>query len=102
MDQFDVFVNPMAKSRKSYPYVCSLQNQLFEDMSSRIVAFVCSDESIAFDKISVPIEIASKYYFVCLNVIATIEKNRLEEFVTNVSDYREQLLAAHDALFTGI
>lgn len=102
MKQFDLFVNPIAKGRKVYPYVCSLQNKLFDDMSSRIVAFVCSDESFAFDKISVPIKISSKHYFVCLNVITTIEAHRLKEFVENISDNREALLAAHDALFTGI
>ena len=102
MNQFDIYVNPVVKGRKRYPYVCSLQNKLFDGLTSRIVAFVCSDESIAFDKISVPITISSKKHFVCLNVIATIEESRLQEFVENISDNRESLLAAHDALFTGI
>ena len=102
MNQFDIFVNPVVKGRKRYPYVCSLQNKLFDGLTSRIVAFVCSNESIAFDKISVPITISSKKYFVCLNVIATIEESRLQDCVENISDNRESLLAAHDALFTGI
>ncbi len=55
-----------------------------------------------FDKISVPITISSKQYFVCLNVIATIESSTLKDYVDNSSENREQLLAAHDALFTGI
>lgn len=102
MNQFDIYVNPVIKGRKRYPYVCLLQNRLFDGLTTRIVAFVCTDESIAFDKISVPITISSNKYFVCLNVIATIEDNRLQEFVENISDSREALLAAHDALFTGI
>lgn len=102
MNQFDIYVNPVIKGRKRYPYVCLLQNKLFDGLTTRIVAFVCSDESIAFDKIGVPITISSNRYFVCLNVIATIEESRLQEFVENISDNREALLAAHDALFTGI
>ena len=81
MNQFDIYVNPIAKGRKRFPYVCSLQNKLFDGLTTRIVAFICSDESIAFDK---------------------IEESRLKEFVENISDNREALLAAHDALFTGI
>lgn len=102
MNQFDIYVNPITKGRKLYPYVCLLQNKLFDGLTTRIIAFICSDESIAFDKISVPINISSDKYFVCLNVIATIEESRLQEFVENTSDNREALLAAHDALFTGI
>lgn len=102
MEQFDIYLNPVTKARKRYPYVCLLQNKLFDGFATRIVAFVSNDESIAFDKISVPITISSKTYFVCLNVIATIEASRLQEFVENISDNREALLAAHDALFTGI
>ena len=102
VNQFDIYVNPVIKGRKRYPYVCSLQNKLFDGLTTRIVAFVCRDESIAFDKISVPITISSNKYFVCLNVLATIEESRLQEFVENISDCREALLAAHDALISGI
>lgn len=102
MNQFDVYVNPIKKGRITYPFVCSLQNRLFNDLSTRIVAFVCNDESIAFDKISVPISIAKQDYFVCLNVVATFENHKLEDFVENISGQREDILAAYDALFTGI
>lgn len=102
MNQFDVFVNPIKKGSATYPFVCLLQNSLFDDLSSRIVAFVCNDESIALDKISVPIRIAGQNYFVCMNVLTTLERQKLEEFVENISGQREDILAAYDALFTGI
>ena len=102
MNQFDIYVNPIKKGRNIYPYICLLQYKLFDDLSSRTIAFVTNDESIAFDIVSVPIKIASQNYFVCLNVIATVESNRLDEFVENVSESRDDILAAYDTLFTGI
>ena len=102
MKQFDIFVNPVAKGEKLYPYVCLLQNKLFGDLSSQVIAFISCDESIAFDKLSVPIVVDSHDYYICLNVLATIENSRLTEFVDNVSDRREDILSAYDTLFTGI
>jgi len=102
VEQFDIYLNPIKTGRKRFPYVCLLQNKLFDSFATRIVAFVSSDESISFDKINDPITISSKKFFVCLNLIASIEASRLQEFVENISDNREALLAAHDALFIGI
>ena len=102
MNQFDIYANPIAKGKKLYPFVCLLQNKLFNDLSSQVIAFVACDESIAFDKVSVQIEIGSQDYFICLNVLATLENSRLNEFVENVSDSREDILSAYDTLFTGI
>jgi hypothetical protein len=102
LNQFDVYVNPIVKGRAAYPFVCALQNKLFNDLSSSIVAFICNDESIALDKISVPIRIAGQNYFVCMNVVTTFESHKLVEFVENISGQREDILAAYDAIFTGI
>lgn len=102
MNQFDIYVNPIAKGKKLYPYVCLLQNKLFDDLSSQVIAFVSCDESIAFDKVSVPINLGSQDYFICMNVLATLENSKLNEFVENVSDSKEDILSAYDILFTGI
>lgn len=102
MNQFDIYANPIAKGKKKYPYVCLLQNKLFNDLTSQVVAFITSDESIAFDKVSVPIQLDTNNYFICMNVLATLENSRLNEFVENLSHEREVILSAYDAIFTGI
>jgi hypothetical protein len=100
--QFDIYVNPIERGKKQFPFVCLLQNKLFDDLSSQVIAFVSKDESIAFDKVSVPVSIDQQEYFICLNVLATIESRVLNEFIENVSNKREDILSAYDALFTGI
>lgn len=102
MNQFDIYANPIAKGKKRYPYVCLLQNKLFNGLTSQVIAFVTSDESIAFDKVSVPIQLGTNNYFICMNVIATLENSRLNEFVENLSHARQEILSAYDAIFTGI
>lgn len=102
MNQFDIYANPITKGKKKYPYVCLLQNKLFNDLTSQVVAFITSDESIAFDKVSVPIQLDTNNYFICMNVLATLENSRLNEFVENLSHEREVILSAYDAIFTGI
>ncbi|UTP72284.1 CcdB family protein [Alteromonas sp. LMIT006] len=102
INQFDVFQNPIAKSRADYPYVCVLQNDLYRDLSSCLVAFVTHNETLALERLSVTIKDNSEYYYVSTNVMFTIEASRLNKFMFNVSDQRDELLNAYDALFTGI
>ena len=102
MNQFDIYLNPIKRSSSTYPFVCTLQHNLYEDLSSQVVAFVCNDESLALDKLSVAILIDAKPYFICLNVVATLDVHRLEKLVGNVTSQRDQILSAYDALFTGI
>jgi hypothetical protein len=102
MKQFDVFENPIIKGRKAYPFVCCLQNELLQGLSTRVVAFVTSNTSFAFDKVSIPVEIDGQKCFICMNVVATIERNRLVHFVDNVSGSRSDIVNAYDAVLMGI
>lgn len=102
MKQFDVYLNPIAKGRALYPYVCCLQSELLDGLSTRVVCFVTGDATVAFDKVSVPISIDNTDFHLCMNVIATIESNRLSELVCNVIDSRDCIVNAYDALLMGI
>ena len=102
MKQFDVYLNPIVKGRALYPYVCCLQSELLDGLSTRVVCFVTSDATVAFDKVSVPISIDNTEFHLCMNVIATIESNRLSELICNVIDSRDGIVNAYDALLMGI
>jgi hypothetical protein len=69
---------------------------------SEVVAFVSCDESIAFDNVIAPISVGQQGHFVCLNVLTTLEPRVLNEFVENISNYREDHWFAYDTLFNGI
>ena len=102
MKQFDIYENPISKGRKTYPFVCCLQNELLHELSTRVIVFIANDASFAFDKVSVPIEIKGQNHFLCKNVFATIESNRLEHLVDNVLMSRNEIVNAYDAILTGI
>jgi hypothetical protein len=102
MKQFDVYINPIAKGRALYPYVCCLQSELLHSLSTRVVCFVTGDPTVAFDKVSVPICINDTELHLCMNVVATIESNRLSDLVCNVIESRDSIVNAYDALLMGI
>jgi hypothetical protein len=102
MKQFDVYLNPIAKGRALYPYVCCLQSELLHSLSTRVVCFITGDPTVAFDKVSVPICINDTEFHLCMNVVATFEINRLSDFVGNVIDSRDDIVNAYDALLMGI
>jgi|TARA_R110000868_G_scaffold199976_6_gene447157 hypothetical protein len=102
MKQFDVYFNPIAKGRVLYPYVCCLQSELLDGLSTRVVCFVTGDATVAFDKVSVPISIDNTEFHLCMNVMATIEGNRLRDLVCNIIDSRDAIVNAYDALLMGI
>ncbi|WP_133471307.1 CcdB family protein [Paraglaciecola marina] len=102
MNQFDIYINPIAKGRGLYPYVCCLQSELLDGLSTRVVCFVTGDATVAFDKVSVPIIIDNTEFHLCMNVVATIESNRLSGLVCNVIDWRNDIVNAYDALLMGI
>jgi hypothetical protein len=102
MNQFDIFENPVIRGRKTYPFVCCLQNELLHELSTRVVAFVTNNNSFAFDKVSIPVKIKGQNYFICMNVVATIESNRLVDLVDNVLEARSYIVDAYDALLMGI
>ena len=102
MKQFDVYINPIAKGHALYPYVCCLQSELLHSLSTRVVCFITGDPTVAFDKVSVPICINDTEFHLCMNVVATIESNRLSDLACNVIESRDSIVNAYDALFMGI
>tara|TARA_R110002167_G_scaffold236318_1_gene441502 strand:+ start:79 stop:387 length:309 start_codon:yes stop_codon:yes gene_type:complete len=102
MKHFDVYINPIAKGRVLYPYVCCLQSELLDGLSTRVVCFVTEGSFVAFDKVSLPLAINDTECYLCMNVVATIESNRLSDLVCNVIDWRNDIANAYDALLMGI
>jgi hypothetical protein len=67
-----------------------------------LVCFITGDPTVAFDKVSVPICINDTEFHLCMNVVATIESNRLRELVCNVIESRDSIVNAYYALLMGI
>ena len=67
-----------------------------------LVCFITGGPTVAFDKVSVPICINDTEFHLCMNVVATIESNRLRELVCNVIESRDSIVNAYYALLMGI
>jgi len=104
MSQFEVFANPVTRSRASYPFVVMLQADVARGGRERAVAPVAP--RVAFPVVAgrlTPIMAIEREEFVLLvTSVTTIPAQSLGRPVTSVADRRDDILAAIDYLFFGI
>lgn len=104
MQQFDVFPNPIAASRRAYPLVVCLQSDLFASGSDRVVAPLALRRNLAgaMTRISPPANIDQDEYLVLVSTLVTVPAQMLSRRVANLASHREALLGAIDLLFYGV
>jgi toxin CcdB len=104
MTQFEVFANPVARARSSYPFVVMLQADVARGGPERAVAPVAP--RAAFPVIAgrlTPIMAIERDEFVLLvTSVTTIPVHSLGRAVSSLADRRHDILAAIDYLFFGV
>ena len=104
MTQFEVFLNPVARARRSYPFVVVLQADVAREGRERAVAPVAP--RTAFPAIAgrlTPVMTIERDEFVLLvTSLTTIPAQGLDRAVALLADRREDILAAIDYLFFGV
>jgi len=104
MTQFEVFANPVARARASYPFVVVLQSDAVQSGRQRAVAPVAP--RAAFPVIAgrlTPIMAIERDEFVLLvTAVTTIPVKSLGRTVACLADRRDDILAAIDYLFFGV
>jgi toxin CcdB len=96
MTQFEVFANPVARARASYPFVVMLQADVARRGRERAVAPVAP--RAAFPVVAgrlTPIMAIERDEFV-------LSVQRLGRAVASLADRRDDILAAIDYLFFGV
>lgn len=104
MQQFDVFPNPIAASRRAYPLLVCMQSDLFASGSDRVVAPMALRRNLAgaMTRISPPATVGQDEYLVLVSTLVTVPSQMLSHRLANLASHREALLGAIDLLFYGV
>ncbi len=104
MAQFDVYKNLNPASKTVAPFIMNLQNDLLDDLPTRLIAPLKSGKIIG-GKISTlmpEVEVLGKKYLVVVAESAGLPTNYLGPKVTNLGEHHQQFVAAMDILISGI
>lgn len=104
MPYLDVYLNRDARTASSRPYVVDLQSRLLEDLPSTIIAPLAIPESIDRTRIlrlNPDIRLDGKIFLLLTQDLAALPRIALKDPVTNLSEHRDEIIAALDFLFTG-
>ncbi|NWG30267.1 MAG: CcdB family protein [Rhodocyclaceae bacterium] len=104
MAQFDVFHNPDRASAARIPFLVTLQSDLLDPIENHIVAplRIAEDDSvIPVLRLNPLVFIDGQRFHLRVQDLAAVPRRLLKAPVANLSNQREEILAAIDFLFTG-
>lgn len=104
MAQFDVFVNPLANSRRAYPFLTSMQADTASNTSDQIVAPLAPFASMfrTAGKLTPVVAVDGVDHIVVVPRLTPIRSRDLAASVSSIASARRDLLAAIDYLFFGV
>lgn len=105
MAQFSVYKNEDKATKKTYPYFLNVQNDLLDELNSRVVIPFSTPNFLKHrdaKKLCPIIKIDDKDFVLLTHQITTVPNSILNNKVVDVSSFRSEIIAAIDLLFTGI
>lgn len=103
MSNFTLHKN-IAESKKYYPFLIDVQNQIFSDLTARLVipvALLSDFQNTQIKTLNPVIIHQGKHYIVLTQQMASITTKALGESVQEIMEKRNEILAAIDFLITG-
>ncbi len=105
MEQFTLYENENASSKKAYPYFVDVQNDLLDELNSRIViplSLYATLNKTNAKKLCPVFEIKKKIFVLLTHQMTSVPKSILKKKVTSLEKFRYEILGAIDLLITGI
>ncbi len=105
MEQFAVYKNENKNSKKTYPYFVDVQSDMLNELNSRIVIPLSSQKilnNLNVEKLCPVVEIDGSQFVLLTNQMTSVPCSILKTKVTNLEQYRWEILGAIDLLLTGI
>ena len=105
MAQFSVYKNEDKATKKTYPYFLNVQNDLLDELNSRVVIPFSTPNFLKHrdaKKLCPMIKIDDKEFVLLTHQITTVPASFLKTKVTEVATFRAEIISAIDLLFTGI
>ena len=105
MSQFTLYENENKNSKKAYPYFVDVQNDLLDELNSRIVIplslYKMLNKTNA-KKLCPVFEIKKKPFVLLTHQMTSVPRSILKKKVTSLEKFRYEILGAIDLLITGI
>ena len=105
MSQFDVYENPSKKTREAFPYIIDIQNDLINDIATRIViplGKLSHFRNEKMDGLTPTLTYDNEEFILLTPQIASMPTNRLKNPVGSVKAMRDDIISAIDFAITGI
>lgn len=105
MAQFTVCRNKNPQTRSAVPFLLDVQNELLDDLETRVVVPLCPISSMkgkALRTLMPVLDIEGDHFVMLTPQMAGIPKSELGAPVVRVEHYRFEIIAAIDFLVTGI
>lgn len=105
MAQFDVYENPSKATRKAYPYILELQNNVISEITTRIVVPLADYKVMKneeFKRLTPKVSYDGKDLLILIPQIASVSTNALKKPVGSLSHLRDEIIAALDFAITGV
>ena len=104
MSQFTLYANQNKDSKDAYPYFVDIQNDLLNNLNTRLVIPLASLSHLSnrnIDRLCPKLEFNNQTYVLLTQQMTNIPVTALTEPVNSVASMRNQILAAIDLLITG-
>ncbi|MGA8148816.1 MAG: CcdB family protein [Gallionellaceae bacterium] len=104
MAQFDVYLNPNAKTRKAVPFLLDVQADLLDTLATRVVApLVLAEEmGLAARHLNPQFKIKGAAVVMSTAELAGVSIRSLGDKIASLKNKRDEIIAALDLLFAGI
>jgi len=103
--QFDVYVNPSKQTRNAYPFILNIQNELIENISTRIVVPLVIAKKFSNEEmkgLTPRIEFEGTDLLIMIPQIASMPTRALKEPIGTLFHLRDEIISALDFAITGI
>jgi toxin CcdB len=104
MAQFDVFVNPIVRARRTYPFVVTLQSDLAHTARDPIVAPLVPFRLMpkVISRVTPVVVLDGVEHMVLVPALTGMRSRDLTEHHASLASARSELLGAIDYLFFGV
>lgn len=105
MAQFTVHRNKNPKTAERYPYLIDIQNDLFDDLRTRVVIPAMRADAfggVPLKKLMPVVTIENKRYLLLVPQLAGIARAELGELIAELGEYRGEIVGALDFLVSGV
>ena len=105
MAQFDVYKNPNNRTKKQFPYIVDIQNEVVSEIDTRIVMPLGKASLFAneyMDRLTPQIEYNGEQLILLAPQLASVPEKMLKKPIGTIEHLRDEIMSALDFAIMGI